>query len=48
MTNGARKMSPFGYIFDQEQHHMKETFQQEFRRLLRKYKMEFDERYVWD
>jgi len=32
----------------QENHHRRESFQDEFRRLLRKYKIEFDERYVWD
>ena len=36
------------YIADQEDHHRMETFQEEFRRLLKKYGMEFDERYVWD
>ncbi len=36
------------YIDHQEQHHQKETFQEEYRRLLRKYHVEFDERYVWD
>lgn len=36
------------YIADQEIHHRKETFQEEFRRLLRKYGVEYDERYVWD
>jgi putative transposase len=36
------------YIVNQEQHHRRESFQDEFRRLLRKYKIEFDERYVWD
>jgi hypothetical protein len=36
------------YIRNQEQHHRKESFQDEFRRLLRKYEIEFDERYVWD
>jgi hypothetical protein len=36
------------YIANQEQHHRRESFQDEFRRLLRKYKIEFDERYVWD
>jgi putative transposase len=36
------------YIANQEQHHKKETFQEEFRRLLAKYKVEYDERYVWD
>ena len=36
------------YIDNQEEHHNKETFQDEFRRLLRIYGMEWDERYVWD
>jgi len=36
------------YIANQESHHRRESFQDEFRRLLRKYKIEFDERYVWD
>jgi hypothetical protein len=35
------------YIADQERHHRRETFQDEFRRLLRKYGLECDERYVW-
>ena len=36
------------YIAGQEEHHRKISFQDEFRELLRKYAMEFDERYVWD
>jgi len=36
------------YIADQEEHHRKETFEDEFRRLLCKYGIEYDERYVWD
>ncbi|MFN3409242.1 MAG: IS200/IS605 family transposase [Limisphaerales bacterium] len=36
------------YIADQEQHHRKVTFQDEFRELLQRYEIEFDERYVWD
>ncbi len=36
------------YIANQEAHHQRETFQDEFRRLLGKYGMEYDERYVWD
>jgi putative transposase len=37
-----------GYIEAQEVHHAKRDFQEEFRALLRKYGVEFDERYVWD
>jgi REP element-mobilizing transposase RayT len=36
------------YIRNQDQHHRKETFQDELRRLLSKYGVEFDERYLWD
>jgi len=36
------------YIHDQEKHHRKRTFQEEFREFLREYGVEFDERYVWD
>jgi putative transposase len=36
------------YILNQEEHHKKITFQDEFRAFLKKYKIEYDERYVWD
>lgn len=36
------------YIANQEEHHSKKKFQDEFRSLLKKYEIEFDERYVWD
>lgn len=36
------------YIAHQAEDHRKETFQNEFRRLCRKYVLEIDERYVWD
>jgi putative transposase len=36
------------YIARQEDHHQTESFQEEFRRLLIKYGLEWDERYVWD
>ncbi|QMV18065.1 IS200/IS605 family transposase [Granulicella sp. 5B5] len=36
------------YIDTQESHHKKQTFQDEFRAFLGKYRMEFDERYLWD
>ena len=36
------------YIRNQETHHHKETFQEEFRRICAKYNVEIDERYVWD
>jgi REP element-mobilizing transposase RayT len=36
------------YITTQAEHHRKVTFQDEYRRLLNKYGIPFDERYVWD
>ena len=36
------------YIDHQEERHRTQTFQEEYRNLLNKYHMEFDERYVWD
>ena len=36
------------YIENQHEHYKGETFQDEFRRIMKKHKMEFDERYVWD
>ena len=36
------------YIMGQEEHHRKMTFQDEVRSLLKKHKIEYDERYVWD
>ena len=36
------------YIVQQEEHHKRESFQDKFRRVCRKYGVEIDERYVWD
>jgi len=36
------------YISGQESHHKKMTFEEEYRALLRKHGLEYDERYVWD
>ena len=36
------------YIANQEAHHSDETFQDEFRGFLTEYRVEWDERYVWD
>ena len=36
------------YIAGQEEHHRRVSFQDEFRQLLKRYEIEFDERYVWD
>jgi hypothetical protein len=36
------------YIRNQEQHHQRQSFQEEFRRLCKKYGVAIDEQYVWD
>ena len=36
------------YVAGQEEHHRKVSFQDEFRAFLRRYELEFDERYLWD
>jgi putative transposase len=35
------------YIANQEEHHKKVSFQDELRQILKKYNVEYDERYVW-
>jgi len=50
---GAFSVSPFQVdavrrsIQNQETHHQKQTFQDEFREFLRRYEIPYDERYVW-
>lgn len=36
------------YIRNQEEHHKKKTFKEEYVAFLKKYNIEYDERYVWD
>jgi len=36
------------YIEKQEEHHRVMTFQEEYRKFLEKYRVPYDERYVWD
>jgi putative transposase len=36
------------YIDGQAEHHRRLTFQEEYREFLKKYHVEYDERYVWD
>ena len=36
------------YVEQQEKHHGKRTYQDEFRELCQKHEIEIDERYVWD
>jgi REP element-mobilizing transposase RayT len=36
------------YIKNQKEHHRRRSFQEEFLMLLKKHRIEFDERYLWD
>ncbi len=36
------------YITNQHEHHDKKSFQDEYRAFLKKYSVEYDERYVWE
>jgi len=51
---GAFSVSPsqldsvLEYVSKQQEHHRTRTFQEEYRELLRKHRVDFDERYVWD
>ena len=36
------------YIHNQKRHHQRVTFQEEYRKFLKRYQIEYDERYVWD
>ena len=47
-VNPAEVDTVMAYIDNQNEHHRKRTFQQEYRAFLKKYEVEYDERYVWD
>ena len=36
------------YILNQEEHHAKKDFKTEYQYFLKKYKIDYDEKYVWD
>lgn len=44
----SQVMAVSEYIANQKQHHAKCHFKDEFRELLKKYEVDYDERYVWD
>ena len=52
--SGALPVSPshldvvLQYVETEEEHHRTRTFQEEYRELLRRHGVEFDDRYVWD
>jgi REP element-mobilizing transposase RayT len=51
---GAFSIGPSGidevksYIANQAEHHRVKSFREEFRSFLKRYQIEFDERYLWD
>jgi len=51
---GAFSVSPrdvekvAAYISNQHEHHSKQSFQDEYRSILKRYDAEYDERYIWD
>jgi putative transposase len=47
-VNPAEVDIVIAYIENQEEHHGKKTFQEEYKAFLRKYEVEYDERYIWD
>jgi REP element-mobilizing transposase RayT len=44
----SRVDSVINYIKGQAEHHQKMTFQEEFLALLKKHRIEYDKRYLWD
>lgn len=51
---GAFSVNPYendkviSYIENQKEHHRKKNFQDEYRDFLKKYNVDYDEKYVWD
>ena len=47
-VNPSDVNSVIAYIENQKEHHEKKGYQDEYREILQKYEVEYDERYVWD
>ncbi|AHM60909.1 transposase [Flammeovirgaceae bacterium 311] len=47
-VNPAQWEAVAAHIEKQEEHHQEKSFQAEFRTILGKYKMDYDEHYLWD
>jgi len=47
-VNPSETETVIAYIKNQKEHHKKITFQDEYRKFLKKYRVEYDERYIWD
>jgi putative transposase len=44
----SQKQSVLDYIANQEEHHRKVSFQEEFVAFLKKHEIEYDEKYLWE
>ncbi len=47
-VNPSQIDTVIAYITNQHNHHKGKSFQDEYKAFLKKYKVEYDERYVWD
>jgi hypothetical protein len=47
-VNPAETENLILYLENQKDHHAKESFQDEYRQYLGRYRVKYDERYVWD
>jgi putative transposase len=47
-VSASQLKAVLAYVDGQREHHQTRTFQEEYRELLRKHRVDFDERYVWD
>ncbi|GAA4446835.1 IS200/IS605 family transposase [Nibrella saemangeumensis] len=47
-VNPSQVDTVIAYIANQHEHHSKKSFQDEYRAFLKKYAVDYDERYVWD
>ena len=46
-VNPSEVDTVIGYIANQREHHRQKSFQDEYRAFLKKYNVDYDERYVW-
>ncbi len=47
-VSASQMASTIAYIHKQEEHHRKKTFQEEYLLFLKKHRIAYDERYLWD
>ncbi len=47
-VNPSQLQRVVDYIANQKQHHEKKSFEDEYRIILKKYDIVYDEKYVWD